>query len=260
MTTYPLSDRTAILTGPPSNYNQALAHQLTEQGADLAFIHTEPEAFNSFVNMINDQREIHEKRGRAASIGFDPSRSGAVQDAVARAAEAFGGIDIYIDGVNFLKDPCSFTSPRTLEGWPEHFQMNLHYPFQITQHVIPYISSKKRGRIIYLIHENSLVGIGGNALLAATRGALTSLVKVLAHELSDQSVTANCVLMGTTEDYLLHHMESGEKIQETHERLKASLPSPALTEPEQIANLVSFLASPRGSALTGQIFTVRKGA
>jgi NAD(P)-dependent dehydrogenase (short-subunit alcohol dehydrogenase family) len=104
------------------------------------------------------------------------------------------------------------------------------------------------------------LGLPHNSLLAATRSGLSAFARTLSREVAENNVTVNCVAVGITEEFLL--AQSGQEkisIQEAHNRLTKLFPHAQMTEPEKIANLVAFLASPLGSGITGQTIAVSQG-
>ena len=264
---FKLEDRTAILTGPCGAYNQAIATKLTQLGCDVAMIHGDVDRARRFAEQLMNAREIQERFGRAvalqASVG-DPAQA---QDAITRAAEAFGGIDIYIDG-GFASYPKPFRDPSALEPLEELIDRNLRTPILLTHGLLRFVESRKRGRVIFLLHDLARLGVSQHALLSATRMGLIQFAKALARESAEKGLTVNCVAMGVTEDFLLSQAQppsgnSGsaapQTIQAAQAELAKAFPGCAVMDPERIANLVAFLASPLSSGITGQTIAASQG-
>lgn len=255
---FKLQDRTAILVGPCTTFNQAIALKLTSLGANVALIDRNIDKAQRFASTLMDAREVHERYGRAAAIQADLSKAHHVQDAITRAAEAFGGLDIYIDGL-MSTDPKSFRDPSALEDIERLIDVNVQAPLLVTHSVLRFLEGRKRGRIIYLMHDLVRLGLAGNGVQAATRTGLIHFAKTLAQEISDSAITVNCVSMGATEEFLISQSKEPLSSQSALTKTREVFPRAQLTDPEKIANLVAFLASPLGAGISGQLISVNQG-
>ncbi|MCM2280367.1 MAG: SDR family oxidoreductase [Bdellovibrionaceae bacterium] len=255
---FKLQDRTAILTGPCTTYNQAIAQKLTQLGANVALIDRNIERAQRFATQMMDQREINERYGRAVAIAADLAKQHHVQDAITRTAESFGGIDIFIDGL-MTTEVVSFKTPNALDELDRLIDINLRAPILFTHGVMRFLESRKRGRIIYLLHDLARVGFEKNSLLAATRTGLTQFAKTLARETASANITVNCVALGLTEEFVLAQHKDAGSIQAAQEKLKHEIPHALMTEPDRMANVVAFLASPLGAGVTGQTIAASQG-
>lgn len=256
---FKLQDRTAILTGPCTSFNQAIALKFTQLGANVAMIDSNVDKTQRFAAQLLDAREIHERNGRAVAIQADLSNHKGVLDAITRGAEAFGGVDIFIDGsmVNTVR---RFREPQSLEELDMMISFNLRSTLLMTHGVLKFLESRKRGRIIYLMHDLARLGFQNNSLLAMTRGGLSNFARTLARESGEYNVTVNCVAMGNTEEFMLSQFPNANlSIQDAQTRLMALQPIAQMTEPERIANVVAFLASPLGAGITGQTIAASQG-
>jgi len=256
---FKLNDRTALITGPCNSINQAIAMRMTQVGANVVFVDKNTDQASRFASQLMDAREINERYGRAAAIQGDLSAPDRIQDTISRVAEVFGGIDIYIDGQTQL-DVQPFQNITALENLDAMIEVNLKAPLLTTHAVLKFLSARKRGRVIYLIHDICRLGMPQNGLLSATRTGLSTFARSLSREVFANNVTVNCVALGITEEFLLAQLvEEKISIQEAHERLMRQFPNAVMTEPEKIANLVLFLASPLGASITGQTIAASSG-
>jgi 2-hydroxycyclohexanecarboxyl-CoA dehydrogenase len=259
-TSFKLQDRTAVITGPCNSINQSIAMKFTTMGANVALVDRNIERTQRFAGQLMDAREVHEKYGRAVAIQADLSKQHHIQDAVGRVAEAFGGIDIYIDGL-MITTPKPFHDPTALDELERVIDVNMRSPIMVTHAVMKYLGARKRGRIIYLIHDLARLGLPNNGLLAITRTGLSAFARTLARELHDLNVTVNCIANGVSEELLLAQPNENPQasIQDALTKLNRLFPQAQVTEPEKIANMVAFLASPLGSGVTGQTLEVSQG-
>jgi 3-oxoacyl-[acyl-carrier protein] reductase len=262
-TSFKLQDRTAILTGACNSFNQSIALKLTQMGCNIALIDRNVEKTQRFAEQLMDAREVHEKYGRATAIQADLSKSHHVQDAISRAAEAFGGLDIYVDGL-MTSDLRKFKEPNALDDFDYILDVNLRSAMMMTHGVLRFLEGRKRGRVIYLMHDLARLGLPSNSLLAATRTGLTAFARTLSREVANDNITVNCVAIGVTEEFVLQYgsaMAGGQSlsIQEAQQKLTQMYPFASMTEPDRIANVVAFLSSPLGIGINGQTIAVSQG-
>src|SRR4051812_5527619 len=95
---FKLQERTALLVGPCTSTIQSIAMTLTSYGCSVAMVDSNADAHARFAERLMDAREINPKAGRAAAFSIDLRTVNGPKDAVGKAAESFGGIDIYVDG------------------------------------------------------------------------------------------------------------------------------------------------------------------
>lgn len=271
---FKLSERTALLTGPCTTINQAIATKLTSLGCNIALVDRNIERASRFADQLMNEREVNERWGRAVAIQADLSKSHHVQDAASRAAEAFGGLDIFIDGL-MTTDVRDFREPTALDDIDRLIDVNLRSPLMMTHAVLKFLEGRKRGRIIYLQHDIVRLGIEKNALLAATRGGLSDFARTLAREVAVNNVTVNVVSVGVSEEFLIQQTnppgapgargqgaattQSKSSINDSLTTLKQSFPRAVMMDPDRVANLIAFLASPLGAAMTGQTIAANQG-
>lgn len=280
---FKLSERTALLTGPCTTVNQSIATKLTSLGCNIALIDRNIERSSRFAEQLMNTREINERYGRAVAIQADLSKPHHVQDAASRAAEAFGGLDIFIDGL-LTTDVREFRDPESLEDLDRLIDVNLRSPLMMTHAVLKFLEGRKRGRVIYLQHDIVRLGLEKNGILAATRGGMSDFARILSREVAANNVTVNVLSLGISEEFLLQQTTppgapglrgvgaptapsakptaagtNRVSINEALAALKATFPRASMIDPERVANTVAFLASPLGAGITGQTISVNQG-
>ncbi len=142
----------------------------------------------------------------------------------------------------------------TKEMWDEVIHVNLDGVFHTTQLVAWGMVGTGWGHIINI---SSIVGQTGNfgqSNYGATKGAIIALTECLARELARKGITVNAVAPGLIEMDMLTGIPA-----ETLEHVKELTPMGRLGKPEEIAEAVTFLASPRASFITGQVLAVNGG-
>ncbi|MGE0633174.1 MAG: SDR family NAD(P)-dependent oxidoreductase, partial [Pseudobdellovibrionaceae bacterium] len=241
-----------VLVGPLSSVFQNLAMSLTQMGADVAFVDKDTKIAQRFANQIMDSREVNEKFGRAVALQFDVTKADQAREAICKAAETFGCVDIVIDGL-MSHTPTPFRIDQAADEISQFVDQNLKPSLYITPAAVNFLKSRKRGRMIYLAHESFLEGAPVDALNAAIRGGFTYFARALAQEMLEYTLTVNVVSLGMTEEYLMGHYPDCKTMKEALEKVKAKNPSARITEPDKVSNAILFLAGPSGSSITGQI-------
>lgn len=251
---FKLQERTALLVGPLSSSTQAIAMALTSYGCSVAMVDSNADPHARFAEQLMDAREINPKAGRAAAFSIDLKSEHGPKDAVGKAAESFGGIDIYVDNcITFESAELKKLTPTEIR---KLIQENFETPILITQSVLQFLEGRRRGRVIYLTYDLHRSGFPSHSISGAARSGLTNFAKSLARETASSRVTVNCIAMGATEELLLNFGKGQLSIQAAQTELLKKFPDAQLTEADKIANTVAFLASSMGAGISGETLTV----
>jgi 2-hydroxycyclohexanecarboxyl-CoA dehydrogenase len=250
-----LHQRVILIAGPMSSTISSLVGNLTRLGADCVILDPDKSVASAFTNQINDAREVNDKYGRAMTIQGDFKTIAEVKDAVGKAAQTFGGLDVYIDALMIQKP-----TPMKFDGNVEDFDMliekHLRLPMMLTQSVMAYLKSRKKGRVIYLLNESPVAKIKEDVGAQAIRTGLVQFAQALAKQTSEFNVTVNSLSIALTEEYILEHDPEAKSIKEAMEKMKAIDPSLKITEADKVSQTISFLVSPMGATLNGQNFSL----
>jgi acetoacetyl-CoA reductase len=142
----------------------------------------------------------------------------------------------------------------TAEEWTRVIQVNLNGAFYMSRAALPHMLEQEYGRIINISSVIGETGNIGQANYAAAKSGLFGLTKTLALETAKRGITVNCVAPG----FVLTDMVAAVP-EEALERVIAEIPVGRLAEPEEVARVVEFLASPRSGYITGSIYAVNGG-
>lgn len=246
-----LRERTVVIMGPTGPTLQNLVMALTSHGADVALIDTDAARMQRFCTSVTDQREVNPKFGRAAAFPVDFNAPGALKDAIGKAAQTFGSIDIFIDAMA-SHQPTPFKVGEDDPALDSIVAQNLTVSLRATEYASGFLKGRKRGRIIYVLQDAMNRGLTVDATAAAARTGLLAFSRALARQLQEFNVTVNCVSFGLTEEYLLGHFPESPSIKEAQEKMKGIDPLFRISEPEKIANALVYLCSQSGAAVTGQ--------
>lgn len=250
-----LNEKTVLLTGSNTTVGRSIALKLSEYGASVGLVDSNVSKTEKLAELIMDQHDIQSERGKAVAIACDVTKPHHVADAVRKAAESFGGVDIYIDAMMISRKQ-SFLDPEALNDFERAIDINLKAPILLTHEVLKFLKGRRNARILYLLQDLSLTGEDGEAVTAATRTSLISFAKGLARELSTSQVTVNCASLSPTEEYLLERDSTNPSIQLAYQQLLKVVPSAKIANPEDIAEAISFLVSAQASSITGQVLKI----
>lgn len=250
-----LHQRVALIAGPLSSTVSSIVMALTRLGADCVILDPDKSVHQAFINQINDAREVNEKFGRAGFIATDFKNAETIKDVIGRASQVFGGLDIYIDAL-MIQQPTPLTIEAAIDGLDPLIDRHLKASLYLTQGVLAFFKSRKRGRILYLINDSPAAKAKEDILGQAVRSGLVRFSSALAKQAGEFNATVNTLAIAMTEEYLMTHDSEAKSIKEAMEKVKVSDPSLKITEPDKISQLVGFLVSPMGASVTGQTLSL----
>lgn len=142
-----------------------------------------------------------------------------------------------------------------VDEWRRVQQVNVTAPFRLMQHVAPRMAAHEGGRIVNISSIYSFLGRAGRASYGASKGALNQLTRMAAVEFGPGNVLVNAVAPG----FVLTDLSRQNNSPEMLERVRLDVPVRRLAEPDEVADVVCYLASPANRYITGQVIVVDGG-
>ena len=249
MTTRSLTGEVALVTGGSRGIGRAVAELFVAEGAEVAFCGRD-EAVG---------REAEAQLGRAASFhAADVSSEADVVAFVAAARERHGPPTVLINnaGVNANFDAVTMTE----DDWDRFFGIDLKSAWLAAKHVLPHMLEAGRGSIVNVSSLHGFVTLEGFFPYAAAKSGLVGLTRSLALDYGPRGIRVNCVAPGFIRTRLVQ--ESIDRAQDTAAAERAMVAGVALGrigDPEEVAQVVRFLASAESSYVTGASLLVDGG-
>lgn len=240
--------RIALVTGGSRGIGRATAVQLAKDGFDIAFCYR-----NSEVEAAEVEREIEAEGRRALGCKCDVSDAGAVSDMVGSIEEALEGeLSVVVNNAGITRDKPLVMMEQAM--WQDVIDTNLGSVFNVCRSAVFGFIKKRDGCIINL---SSVAGVYGNATqtnYSASKAGILGFSKALAKEVGPYGIRVNVVAPG----FIATDMTAGLS-EKRMGQVVASIPLRRMGEVQDVADLVSFLASDRARYITGQVLQVDGG-
>jgi 3-oxoacyl-[acyl-carrier protein] reductase len=234
----------ALVTGGSGGIGAAVCRRLAADGYQV-FVHGNRNAGAAAALAA----EITAAGGSAAAVAFDVTDALAAGAALA-ALLAEGTIQIVVNNAG-IHDDAVFPAMRAAQ-WNSVIDVSLHGFFNVTQPLLLPMLRTRWGRIINVASVAALAGNRGQVNYAAAKGALHAATKSLALEVASRGITVNSVAPGIIATGMIDGSFDAETI-------KKLVPMQRAGQPEEVADLVAFLASERAAYITGQVVSINGG-
>jgi 3-oxoacyl-[acyl-carrier protein] reductase len=244
-----LEGKNAIVTGGSQGIGAAISLELAREGANICLTYRKHET-----EARNYAAEIEAMGRKALALQCDISVFAEAEATVNAALEAFGRIDILVNNAGMNWDGVSWKMSE--EQWDRVIQVNLKGYFNFARQVAPLFKDQKYGKIINITSINGLRGKFGQTNYSASKAGIIGYTKALAKELGAFNVNVNAVAPGLIETAMLKQSEAREKI---IDMAMAEIVMKRVGQPEDLAYVVSFLASDKSRHITGEVIKVDGG-
>jgi 3-oxoacyl-[acyl-carrier protein] reductase len=242
-----LKDKVALVTGGSRGIGRAIATTLAEAGAAVVVNYKGNQAAaDEVVRMITDAD------GQALAVQGDVSKPDEVEQLFKTAVERIGPVNILVNNAGITRDTLLLRMKE--DDFDAVLATNLRSVYLCTRAALRPMTKARGGRIINISSVIGLIGNPGQANYAAAKAGIIGFTKSTAREMASRNITVNAVAPGYIETELTGQL--GEQIRAA---ILEAIPLGRLGVPQDVANVVCFLASDAAAYITGQTLTVDGG-
>ncbi|MDX8409309.1 MAG: 3-oxoacyl-ACP reductase FabG [Mariprofundales bacterium] len=242
-----MSRKVAIVTGASRGIGRAIAERLAADGMDLAICGTREETIAAVGAEIAAAHgvEVH------AQV-VDVSDGGLIQGLIKDVAKRFGRLDVLVNNAGITRDGLALRMKPA--DWRQVLDTNLDSVFYASQAALRPMMKARFGRIISLSSVVASMGNAGQANYCASKGGIDALTRSLAREVASRGITINAVAPGFISTDMTAQLDDNARA-----AIDSQIPAGRMGRPEEIASVVSFLASEDAAYVNGQILQVNGG-
>lgn len=254
-----LKDKVALVAASSQGLGKAVAMAMAKEGAKVVICSRNQDRLNSAQEEI--QKAVN---SQITAIKADLTNKEDIKSLVSQTVSYFGSIDILVN--NAGGPPAGFFGDMTDETWFAGIELTLMSSVRLTREVLPLMRKQKWGRIINITSVSVKQPINELLLSNSLRLSVVGWAKTLANQVASEGILINNVCPGWTrtdrvvEIFDARAASQGTTAEAVEKSITSTIPMGRLGKPEELANLVTFLASEKASYITGTSIQVDGGS
>ena len=239
--------KVAMITGATRGIGKQIALTLANEGYNIVLNYrTENDELKQLKN------EIESKKVKCLTVQGDVTNFEDCKQMIESAIKEFGKIDVLINNAGITKD--MLLARMKEEDFKQVIDVNLVGTFNMTKNVISYMMKARNGKIINISSVVVIAGNAGQTNYSASKAGIIGFTKSLAKEVASRNILVNAVAPGFIETNMTDVLK-----QEVKDEIAKNIPLKRMGTPQDVANVVKFLASEDSSYITGQVISVDGG-
>ena len=238
-----MSRKYALVTGGSRGIGRAICVRLAQEGYQVII--------NYASNEAEAQKTLEMTGNNGEILPFDVSNAEQTKAALAdwQQRHPQDYIEVVVNNAGIRRDNVLALMPE--DDWHRVVDITLSGFFNVTQPLVPAMQLHKFGRIVNMASVSGLKGLPGQTNYSAAKGGIIAATKALAQEVARRGITVNAVAPGFIKTDMTEGLDEGE--------LKKMIPANRFGTPEEVADLVAFLVSPKAGYITGNVVSINGG-
>ncbi len=233
----------ALVTGGSRGIGRAICVRLAQEGYQVIV--------NYASNEAEAQKTLEMMGGQGELMPFDVANAQQTRTALEQWQQSHDGeyIEVVVNNAGIRRDNVMALMPE--DDWHRVLDITLSGFYNVTQPLLPAMQLHKFGRVINMASVSGLKGLPGQTNYSAAKGGIIAATKALAQEVARRNITVNAVAPGFIKTDMTEGLDEAA--------LKKTIPANRFGTPEEVADLVAFLASPNAGYITGHVVSINGG-